>query len=56
MTTVDMAEAARSLRAVLAAVEAGELSAGPDQSAWLRGAVDVLDVVAATGAGPVSES
>jgi hypothetical protein len=34
------------LRAVLDLVESGELSAGPDQLAYLRGAVDALRVVA----------
>lgn len=42
----EAADAAASLRAVLAAVEAGELAAGPDQLAWLRGALAGLDVVA----------
>lgn len=57
----DPAEAARQLRAVVAAVDSGELAAGPDQRAWLRGAVDALDVVAGAGqgaapaTGPVSE-
>ncbi len=41
-----MAEALVQLRAVLDLVESGELSAGPDQVAWLRGAVDALEVVA----------
>lgn len=52
----DVAEAATGLRAVLGAVESGELSAGPDQTAWLRGAVDALDVVAAGSDPVVSES
>jgi hypothetical protein len=43
----DPADVAVSLRAVLAAVDAGELTAGQDQAAWLRGAVDALTVVAA---------
>jgi hypothetical protein len=34
------------LRAVLDLVESGELTAGPDQLAYLRGVVDALRVVA----------
>jgi hypothetical protein len=41
-----VAGALEQLRAVLALVEAGDLSAGPDQLAWLRGATDALRVVA----------
>ncbi len=40
-----VAEALVQLRAVLSLVASGELTAGPDQAAWLRGAVDALQVV-----------
>ncbi len=41
-----MAAALGQLRAVLALVESGEFTTGPDQLAWLRGAVDALRMVA----------
>jgi hypothetical protein len=37
------------LRAVLELVETGELTAGPDQLAWLRGATDALRTVQMQG-------
>ena len=39
-------EASGQLREVLAAVEAGELEAEPDQVAYLRGAADALAMLA----------
>lgn len=44
-----VADTAEQLRAVLALVEAGELTAGPEQLAYLRGATDALRVVADQG-------
>jgi hypothetical protein len=44
------------LRAVVELVESGELTAGPDQLAYLRGAVDALRVVAEQGESAVSIS
>lgn len=38
-------EASGQLREVLAAVEAGDLEAEPDQVAYLRGAADALTVL-----------
>lgn len=43
------------LRAVLALVESGELSAGPDQLAYLKGAADALRVVAGQVEPPVTK-
>lgn len=48
MDTEDIAAAATGLRGLLVAVESGELPAGPDQAAWLRGAADALAVAAAS--------
>lgn len=39
----------RVLRGLLHQVEAGELECGPDQGAWLRGAVDALQSVVSNG-------
>jgi hypothetical protein len=44
-TQDEVAGVVDQLRAVLALVESGELEAGPDQHAWLRGVVDGLQVV-----------
>ena len=41
------AETAGSLRAVVAAVDAGELDADPARRAYLAGAADALEAVAA---------
>ena len=50
-----IASAHERLRAVLALVESGELSAGPEQLAYLRGAVDALEVVAEQVESPVKK-
>lgn len=47
-----LAESARSLRALLAAIEAGEVEATPDQVAYLAGAADTLDALVQRPAGP----
>jgi hypothetical protein len=43
--TITVANARRQLAAVLELVDSGSLTAGPDQRAWLRGAVDALQTV-----------
>lgn len=43
---VDPAEVARSLRAVVAAVDGGEVDADEVQRAYLTGAADALDGIA----------
>lgn len=44
-TQPEVTELAEHVRAVVAAAEAGVLPAGPDQLAYLRGALDVLRVM-----------
>jgi hypothetical protein len=43
--TITVANARRQLAAVLELVDSGSLPTGPDQRAWLRGAVDALQTV-----------
>jgi hypothetical protein len=46
ITRPDLTTAAESLRRVLAAIDTGEITADLDHVAYLRGAVDALEVLA----------